>query len=331
MKVSIKKISEVTGFSVATVSRVLNNKGKYSKETEIKVKKAIKEYNYVPNMIAKGLRTNQIPTIGIIVPDITNEYFSKITLAAQTTLFNRNYSAFICNTNERRELEERHLKLMRSQNISGIIFVCCEQFYQGDLYDEIPKIYVDRTPVIEGKEEELILIQSDNYEGGRLAIRELVQSGCKRIVSIFDSRDVSPKVNRLRGVKDELKAHGLDDSGIYYASEMTYEGTRVVIEELLQDGLTFDGVFSYNDIGALGVIKALNEHGITVPRGVKVIGFDGISHAEYNTPSISTISQPMEKMGELAAETILKLLENEEIIEKRRILPVTLIKRDTTI
>ncbi|MEG0378236.1 MAG: LacI family DNA-binding transcriptional regulator, partial [Eubacterium sp.] len=83
-KISIKKLSEITGYSVATVSRVINNVGRYSKETENKIKRAIRQYNYVPNMIAKGLRTNQIPTIGIIVPDITNEFFSRITFAAQT-------------------------------------------------------------------------------------------------------------------------------------------------------------------------------------------------------------------------------------------------------
>ena len=112
-KISIKKLSEITGYSVATVSRVINNVGRYSKETENKIKRAIRQYNYVPNMIAKGLRTNQIPTIGIIVPDITNEFFSRITLAAQTALFKQSYSAFICNTNEKKALEERHLERYR--------------------------------------------------------------------------------------------------------------------------------------------------------------------------------------------------------------------------
>ncbi len=329
-RVSIKKLSEITGFSVATISRVINKKGKYSPETEKTVLRAIKEYRYVPNMIAKGLRTNQQPTIGIIVPDITNEYFSTITLAAQMALFKSDYSAFICNTNENRELEERHMKMLRSQNISGIIFVCCEQLYRGEMNAEIPTVYVDRTPTFMDKSFSPILVQSNNYEGGRLAIRELLESGCRRIVCIMDTRDISSKVNRMEGVMAELKQNGLEPRFVY-SDSMTYKGVYKVAQELLdREGLNFDGIFCYTDIGAMSVIKALTQRGISVPRAVKVMGFDGISHAQYNTPSISTVCQPMEQMGELAATLVLKILNGEKLDQREYTLPVELIKRDTT-
>ncbi|HBU12521.1 MAG TPA: LacI family transcriptional regulator [Clostridiales bacterium] len=329
-RVSIKKLSEITGYSVATISRVINKKGKYSPETEKTVLQAIKEYRYVPNMIAKGLRTNQLPTIGIIVPDITNEYFSTITLAAQMAFFKNNYSAFICNTNENRELEERHIQMLRSQNISGIIFVCCEQFYRGNMDSDIPTVYVDRTPTIVDKSFDPILVQSNNYEGGRLAIRELVDSGCRRIVCIMDTRDISSKVNRMEGVVAELRQSGMEPR-IYYAQSMTYKGVYTVVDDLLdREGLNFDGIFCYTDIGAMSAIKALTQRGISVPRAVKVMGFDGISHAEYNTPSISTVYQPMERMGELAAQLVLKILHGEKLEQRKYILPVELIKRSTT-
>ncbi len=328
-RVSIKNLSEITGYSVATISRVINNKGKYSKETEKRVREAIAKFDYQPNMIAKGLRTNHLPTIGIIVPDITNEYFSTITLAAQKELFKNDFSAFICNTNENRELEEKHMQLLRSQNVSGVIFVCCEQSFDRTGNENIAMVYVDRMPKVEEDEGTRYLVQSDNYEGARLAIRELVNSGCKRIVCIMDIRDISPKINRLRGVVDELKVHGLEER-IYYAKEISYDGVYSIMKKILDDGLNFDGVFSYNDIGALSVIKALSNKGINVPKAVKVMGYDGISHAEYNTPSISTIHQPMEKMGKLAVQMMLKVLKREEIDEKVVVLPVELAKRYST-
>jgi len=330
-RVSIKTISEITGYSVATVSRVLNNKGRCSAEAERKIRKAAKEYNYLPNLLAKGLRTNQIPTVGIIVPDITNEYFSRITLAAQNALFRNHYSAFICNTNEKRELEDRHLTMLASQNIGGIIFVCCEQRYQGNFYSKIPTVYVDRSPKVQAAEEDdFVLIQGDNYEGGRMVVRELAEAGCKRILSIFDIRDVSPKIDRLNGVLDEMNARGLESGRIHYAPEMNYMQFYSIMNGILDRGLDFDGVFCYNDIGALGAIKAFANRGINVPRGVKLIGFDGISHTEYNSPSISTIQQPMEEMGEMAANIILKLMNGEAVEQKKYILPVTLVKRQTT-
>jgi LacI family transcriptional regulator len=330
-KISIKKISEMTGYSVATVSRVINNIGRYSKETEQKIQAVIKEYNYVPNMIAKGLRTNQIPTIGIIVPDITNEFFSRITLAAQTALFNASYSAFICNTNEKRVLEQRHLELMRAQNISGIIFVCSERMYDNVLAPEIPKVYVDRVPVMQGNSTEFYLIESDNYEGGRLAIRELVECGCKRIIGIFENRDISPKIARLQGVKDELAAHNMDNTNvIHYAQNITHADAYNIVNQLLDDGERFDGIFCYTDIIAMGTIKALTNRGISVPRAVKVVGFDDISISKYSTPSITTIHQPMEEMGTLAANLVLQLLTKEHVEQKQYRMPVKLIKRSTT-
>ncbi len=333
-KISIKKLSEITGYSVATVSRVINNVGRYSKETEHKIKKAIRQYNYVPNMIAKGLRTNQIPTIGIIVPDITNEFFSRITLAAQHTLFKQSYSAFICNTNEKKAVEERHLELMRANNISGVIFVCSEHMYEGDLYREIPKVYVDRMPpaMEHGEQKDsFYLIQSDNYEGGRMAIRELADAGCKRIISIFEKRDISPKAERLRGVKDELLAQGMQSDGnIYFAQNLTFKESYDIVTQILQEGKSFDGIFCYTDTSALGALRALANRGISAPRGVKVVGFDDITVAKYNTPSITTIHQPMEEMGEMAANVMLQLLSAQGKADRPEKLPVKLIRRETT-
>ncbi|MEG0585604.1 MAG: LacI family DNA-binding transcriptional regulator [Christensenellaceae bacterium] len=331
-EISIKKISEVSGYSVATVSRVINGNGRYSKDTEEKVKGVIKQYNYVPNMIAKGLRTKQIPTIGIIVPDITNEFYARITLAVQNALFKESYSTFICTTNERKSLEKKHLELMRAHNISGVVFVCSEYDYDEEFFQkDLTKIYVDRVPELVSKQEDSYFISSDAYNGGRLAIRELVDAGCKRIIAILEKRDIYPKTERLAGVQDEFLAQGIDCSkAIHYIPNINYADACQTIKELLEQGERFDGIFCYTDIIATAAVRALHEHGISVPKAVKLVGFDDTSIATYCTPSITTIHQPMEEMGTLAAELMLKLLSKKEVVQKKYIIPVTLIKRGST-
>ncbi|MEG0378235.1 MAG: substrate-binding domain-containing protein, partial [Eubacterium sp.] len=242
-------------------------------------------------------------------------------------------SAFICNTNEKKALEERHLELMRANHISGVIFVCSEHIYEGDLYRQIPRVYVDRVPMaLEGDtDDNFYLIQSDNYEGGRLAIRELINNGCKRIISIFEKRDIVPQKERLRGVKDELAAHGMEcGETIYYAQNLTFKDSYDIVNKVLDEGKSFDGVFCYTDISALGVIRALSNRGISAPRGVKVVGFDDVTASSHNTPSITTIHQPMEEMGEMAANVMLRLLQGDDQVEKRYRLPVKLVRRETT-
>lgn len=330
-KVSIKKISELSGFSTATVSRVINQNGRYTKETEKKILSIIKQYDYVPNMIAKGLRTNQLQTIGIIVPDITNEFFSRLTLSAQNALFQSSYSAFICNTNERHSMEKRHLELMRAQNISGIIFICSETVY-GEVYRSIPKVYVDRVPLNLPDSETYYFIESDNYQGGYLAMKELIGAGCKKIISIFEKRDISPKIARFKGVIAALNDYNIpiDEKMFKYAERVTYFDAYDIVNSIIDSKIEFDGLFCYTDIIAMGAINALNNRGISVPKDVKIIGFDDISLAKYNTPSISTISQPVDLMGALAAKIMLKILKKEPIEQTKYVLPVALIKRETT-
>ncbi len=292
----------------------------------------IKQHDYVPNLIAKGLRTNQIQTIGIIVPDITNEFFSRLTLSTQNALFQASYSAFICNTNEKRSTEKRHLDLMRAQNISGIIFICSESVY-GNVYDDIPKVYVDRVPLNILNTESYYFVESDNYEGGYMATTELLDNDCKKIIFLFEKRDISPKVSRYKGAVDALKARGIEatDDMFVYAENITYFDAYDIVNRLIDDKVEFDGLFCYTDILAMGAINALNNRGIKVPEEVKIVGFDDISLAKFNTPGITTIHQPAEEMGETAAQIMLKILKKEPIAQKRFVLPVEMVRRGTTI
>ena len=154
---SIKEIAKLAGVSTATVSRVINQNGRFSRETEERVRRVIRENDYIPNMSAKGLRTSRTRVVGIIVPDITNPHFANLVLHLEMDLFRRGYSCLICNTNESEELESKHIQSLTAQNVSGIVLISGMRNYEelGDL----PVVYVDRPSNSQDKEE--VMIESD--------------------------------------------------------------------------------------------------------------------------------------------------------------------------
>ena len=329
--ISIKDIARLCNVSVPTVSRIINHTGRYSVDTERKVMKVIEETGYRPSVFARGLRTNRTNNIGIIVPDITNEFFASITLEIQNTLFEHSYTAMICNTNEQPTVQTKQLEMLRGSRVSGIIFISGEEVTEEDLTDGIPKVFVDRLPW-NAASKDIVTIEADNYEGGRMAAGTLLDGGCRKIAALFDARGISTQLARYSGF---VRAH--QDRGIDIERELYRPVTTVSFQEgydeikrLLKSKIRFDGICCYSDSLACGAIKALTEAGISVPEQIQVTGFDDTSMAKWATPALTTIAQPVKEMGRLAAEMILKMSRDEEIPQKHYQLPVELIKRKST-
>lgn len=331
MKYSIKDIARLSGVSVPTVSRIINQTGRYSAETEAKVLRVIDETGYQPSMFAKGMRTNSSQSIGVVVPDITNEFFASITLSIQNSLCEMGYTTVICNTNEQPSMQRKQLAMLRRSHVSGIIFISGEEISDEDLNDGIPKVFVDRVP---WNSETLgaVTIEVDNFQGGRIAAETLLNTGCRRIVALFDGRGLSTQVARYAGFLRAYQDHGMD-----FPPELYFPVPRVSFQEgyrairtLLDRGEKFDGVFCYADALACGAIRALTEAGISVPQQVSVIGYDNITAASWCMPALTTVEQPLDKMGCLAAELILRMSRNEVLDQRRYILSVQLIKREST-
>jgi len=328
---SIKKISELSGVSTATVSRVINHNGRFSKETEERVLAVIEQYQYVPNMVARGLRRNASQIVGIIVPDITNEFFARIVLQIQIKLFERNYSAVICNTNENAQLEVSHLQFLRAQNVSGLIFISGNPSHSQPS-STLPTVYIDRRPQQVGRRD-TIIIESDNIRGGYLAGKKLAELGARRIATIMDSRMHTAGETRFLGWKtamEELSIPVLPELQMR-VPEIGFSAAYDCISRLLdQSGTAFDALFCGTDWLAMGALAALHERGVHVPAEVKVIGFDDVSIATFSSKPITTIHQDAEKMGALAVELLLQRMDGEPIEEPHRVLAVELIQRATT-
>lgn len=325
---SIVDIAKRAGVSTATVSRVINHNGGYSKETEVKVRQTIDECEFTPNANAIGLRTNRSRCIGVIVPDVTNEFFAKIIQELDFYLLKHRYSLLICNSNEDYDLENMHIRGLIEKNIDGIVYISGQNEIKNiNEIRDIPVVYIDRAP----KNAEMLIL-SDNQMGGYLAARELIEKGCSRILLLRDVRCASTIRYRKEGY---MKA--LLEGGIPYREELEiscfpeYAQARSVMERLVKSrGCFFDGIFATNDMMALACINVLMEAGIRIPEEVKVVGFDDISLTRFTYPQITTITQDTRQMALAAGRTILKLIQKKEIKEKRTIIPVVLQVRGTT-
>ena len=326
--ISIKELAEISNVSIATISRVINKKGGYSKATEERILKLIESKSYQRNVNARSLRTKKSQTIGVIVPDISNEFFAKIVQAVEKQAIKYNYSVFVCNTDENIEIEKRQLSNLIGQFVDGVIYIGGGVQLENDsqLF-KIPVIYIDR--YIDDKE---IYIESDNFHGGYLAAQELIRSGCKKMAVMKDIRKISSAYKRYLGFLQALKDYRMnfDNKLLCDVTVISHKEAKEKTLELLDSGEVFDGIFATNDTMALGIMMALNERRIKIPNEVKLVGFDNISAAEMAGVPLTTINQNKQKMGELAVELLMdKILARESNVRNIKI-PVNLIRRKST-
>ncbi len=316
---------------MATVSRVINQNGRFSRETEKRVRDIIEQYNYQPNQLARGLRVQRTRVIGILVPDITNAFFAGITKEVQSVLMSHGYMTLICSTNENIEEAKKQVRMLLGQKVSGIIYIG-----EAEITDDlnIPTVYIDRDPrnTCPELEDDFELIECDNIQGGYLAGRELARKSAGKIAYVCYNRNLSTVKKRLQGFEQALKEAGLSydpDLGVA-AKEATMEEGAKATEYLLGHVEGLDGIFYLSDMLAIGGLNYLLSQGIQVPEQIRLIGFDDIKLCEAVHPGLTTIHQPVDAIGHLAAERILAMINGEEIRLKRQRIPVRLITRSTT-
>jgi len=332
--ISIKEIAKLSQVSVATVSRVINNNGRFSEETRKRVQQIIDEYGYTTNMAAKSLRMSKSKTIGLIVPNIDNEWFSHLVLEIEKYFFENNYSVFICNTSQDEAKEVAYFKSLDSKMVDGIICISgIEEIPTDVITRDIPIVCIDRKPKDHAN---AYYVESNHYSGGYIATEELIKKGCQRIAIVSRNKTLSVNKQRMEGYRQALKDYGLKEYKelqlLLDPSEPNYEGARIAINQLIKSKIPFDGVFATNDWRAYGVMVGLAENNIQVPDDVKVIGFDDISISHSAHPSMSTIRQNIAELSRQASSLLLDLMNSKEIqIDQRRyIIPVEIIRRDST-
>jgi len=310
MAVTIKDIARLAGVSTTTISKIINGKDKdISQKTKDKVNSIIAEYNYVPNNVARSMITKKSRTIGLIIPDVRNPFFTDLVRGVEDVAESNDYNVFFCNTDEKFDKEIKSINAMAEKMVDGIIIV---PSVHRSVEDErktnikIPMVTIDRKAHYKNI---ISSVATNNYVGAYEAVKYLIKNGHKKIAFISGPIDILPSIERKRGFMDACHDNQIKitDEDIYIGQFDISWGDQV-IEKM---DLKYTAFFCGNDLIAAGVIRTLNKKGILVPEDVSVIGFDDIYLARCIHPELTTVRQESYKIGSTAAEILINFLEKK--------------------
>jgi len=330
--ISIKDIAKLSGYSIATVSRVINHKGQYSKETEQKILNLIETYGYVSNNAAKSLRASKSNTIGLIIPDITNEFYATIALHVEHFFADASYSVFVCNAANDPQKELMYFRTLDSRLVDGIICISGLQYFPKNLTSRnIPIVCIDRYP---DNQDNIPFVASDDMDGSYQATEYLIQKGCRKILNIESYTASYDKRLRTAGYEKALLKYGIPINKELYlrvtGRDPSHIEAEILLAEYLQRGSTCDGIFASSDRAALGSLYALQRYNLKIPEDVQIIGFDNTLYTILCSPTISTISRNTVAMAKKASQILLDMICDKEPEQRQTIVPIDLILRQST-
>lgn len=328
--VSIIDIARLAGVSTATVSRVINKSGPVSEKTEKRVNDIIAEYGYVPSLAARGMRSNRLPMIGMIVPSVKNEYFSDLATVLQKKCMDLGYFVILCTTNNDPEIEEATVKMLVAQHVSGIVIISKDKA-PDCIPVSMPTVCIDCLPN-RPCDATIAKVESDNSGGGYLATKELIGRGCREIVLFTGSADAYTARERAQGYFRALMEAGIqiDLRRVFRFENYDYENGRKLVEELIASGVSYDGIFAICDYVLQGSLTELAEKGVQIPERVKVCGFDDLYTAQLAGRKLTTIHQDTNIVADSTVKLLLQMINGEKPEQLEITVPVKLIRRSTT-
>jgi DNA-binding LacI/PurR family transcriptional regulator len=321
--VSIKEVAAAAGVSTATVSRVLADKPHVREEVRDRVMAVVQELKYSPNRVARNLRSRKSNVIGLIISDIENPFFQQISRAVEDASHEQGYSVMLCNNDENQEKETLYLRLLRDENVAGVILSPTRQ--TADNFAEtaklnIPMVVIDRR--VNNFEVDNIMI--DNVQSAYNIVSHLIEHGNRRIGAIFG---VGSTTGRER---KEGYLRALNDHAIAASSELTEfanpreEDGFSVTQKLLKLSAPPEAILTSNSLLAAGALRALRESGVRVPDEIAFASFDETTWARLVMPALTVIEQPTYEIGRTATEMLIKRIEdptrsNREVILKTKL------------
>lgn len=313
MTVRMKDIARDLGVSVVTVSKVLRNHSDISQETRQRVLKRMKELNYRPNLAARALITGKTFTIGLIVPDLLHPFFAQVAKALSGVFRKQGYSLILSSSEEDPELEKQELDVLLARRVDAILIASAqwtvESFRQIE-DQKIPYVLIDRHFV--GLAANFVGV--DDEAAGALATEHLIEQGCRRIAHIRGP-EVSTAIGRAEGYRRTLAQHDITPLPGYvtplgaYGDERGEASGYEAAKTLLALDQRPDGIFCYNDPTAMGVMRAILDHGLQIPQDIAVVGCGNVLYSDFLRVSLTTIDQDSQTIGERAAELALSLID----------------------
>ena len=333
MKTTIKDVARETGMSVSTVSLVLSGKdSRLSSSTKEKVLKVAKSLNYRRNYMASGLITKKTQVLGVIVPDISNEFFAKIAKGIGAEAEKSNYRIMLLDTDDSPEKDIAAVNTLLERSVDGMLYIhsasgkndCAMECVKMCEAENTPVVLLDRVP--DNADVNAVLI--DQEQGGYIATKHLIELGHTRIGCIAGSIATGPTRKRLYGYMKSLK-----EAGLLFEQALVVEGGYNVDSgyQLTQTLLDRDvtAIFAFNDLIAYGTYKYIRDRNLKMPEDLSMVGFDNISFSEIMEIPLTTIHQPAYEMGMAAVQKMIQILNGKEC-EKTSVFKPRLIMRKST-
>ncbi|WP_446050724.1 LacI family DNA-binding transcriptional regulator [Zobellia laminariae] len=338
-KITLKQIARELGVSISTVSKSLKDSDEISTDTKQKVQAFAKLYNYRPNNIALSLKNRRTKNIGVVIPDIVHHFFTTVFRGIEKYANEHGYNVVVCVSDESYEKEVFNMELLANGSIDGFIMSVSAETQQKNDFTHLKEVMEQGFPlvlfdrVIDEIECDKVIMNDE--EIAYQATAKMIAEGRKKIALVTTESYFNVSEKRAEGYKRALKDHGVD-----YDEKLTlvlpFKGVEESYIEDFVESKNFDGVLCVNEIFAVLLMAATQKKGIRVPEDVSVIGFTDGLLSRYSSPTLTTVAQHGEKMGEMAAEMLIEKLENEigfheEEDYRTEIIKATLIERGSTI
>jgi LacI family transcriptional regulator len=308
---SIRDVAELAGVSTATVSHVINGTRYVSPELTERVQATLLELNYQPDAVARSLRRRETLTIGVLIPNLEIPFFASVAYSIERAAAEHGYNIILCNSQWQQEEESIHLQGLLARRVDGLICISA-----GMNAAEIAPFIDAGTPVVMFERQMpgigLDAVGIDNAKGAYRATKHLLDLGHRRIAAITGKAISTVSDRRLQGYRQALENAGLafKPSYVYFGDYLPDSGSRAAKHFLsLPERPT--AIFAFNDLMALGALQALRAHGISVPEQMAVVGFDGIVMSQFASPALTTMRQPLKRMGQTAVKLLMERIRGQ--------------------
>ncbi|HWK04899.1 MAG TPA: LacI family DNA-binding transcriptional regulator [Puia sp.] len=335
---TIKDIAKALNLSVSTVSKALRGSHEISGDTKKAVMAYASEHNYKPNPIAQSLKRGRSKSIGVIVCNIDNNFFSQVINGIESIAQNKDYNVIITQSQESYEREVSNSEHLSSRSVDGLIISLSAETRN---VDHLVKLHQKGLPIVlfdrVTDEIHTHTVIANNYKGAYEATQHLLQQGFRRIAHITSSGSLSITLERLAGYRKALEDAGLkpDDRYIKFCQHggMIQEETCQALEELLQLPDKPDAIFTASDRLSTTTLSQLSKRKIRIPQQIGLVGFTNSISADIFNPSLTAVVQPALEMGKLATEMLIQLIESKRPVTvfEKRILETELTIRDSSI
>ncbi|RSK34578.1 LacI family DNA-binding transcriptional regulator [Hymenobacter metallilatus] len=309
--VSMADLARELGVSMTTISRALSDHYSIGPEMKSKVLKLAKKYNYQPNRLASALRKGKSKLLGIIVPYIEGRFFPSVVHGIETAASKAGYNVIICQSHEDAAQERRNIEALLSAQVAGIMVSLSRTTTSYRHFEKVqsrglPLVFFDRS--MEGEDVNAVVL--DDQEGALISTRHLVAQGCRRIAHLAGPQHLTIYKNRYRGYLEGLREAGLPvEEELIVFTDMTQPEGAEAMRTWLALPNPPDAVFSAGDYCALGAMQEAQRQGVQVPADVAITGFSNEAFTVITEPTITTIDQRCEEMGQATVRLLLELIE----------------------